>query len=169
MIKGGKQMAKYCPQNLVCVQSTNSYEFCPKKQEDVSYFIQISDTGNLEIPTQKPDVESIFDVIHEIKVTEISEILVRNPIGKKVLVSGGLTVGIEYISKTVTQRVHFAHWDLVFQALITQENETLLPLDFDLNNYVVHICVEDLKVIKVDDRTVRYSYVLLIWLQLKVK
>ena len=160
-------MGKYCQQNQICIQSTSGYELCPKKKEDVIYFTQIADTGDLEIPTQKPDVESIFDIIHEIKITETNEILVTKPVGKKVIVGGSLTLGIEYISKTITQKVHFAHWDLYFKALILNEDGTMLPLDFDLNNYVVHICVEELKMIQLDERTVRYSYILLLWLQTK--
>ena len=162
-------MGKYCSQKQICLKATAGYELCPKKSEDVVYFTQIADTENLQIPIQKPDVESIFDVIHEIKITETSEILVKKPVGKKVIVGGSLTLGIEYISKTITQKVHFAHWNLNFKALIMKEDDTLLPLDFDLNNYVVHICVEELKMTQVDERTVRYSYILLIWLQAKIK
>lgn len=159
-------MAKYCPNNNICSKST-LYELCPKNRNDVIYFTQITDTGELIVPIQKPDVDSVFDVIHQIEVTESKEILIINPVGKKVLVTGRLMVGVEYISKTITQKIHFAHWDLNFKALVMGENDILLPLDFDLNNYVVHVCVEDLKVTKIDDRTMKYSYVLLIWLQAK--
>lgn len=160
-------MKKYCPNNIICVKSSSGYEVCPKSREEVVYFTQITDTGELDIPTQKPDVESIFDVIHEMEITELSEILVADSMGKKVIVGGILMVGIEYISKTITQKVHFAHWNLDFKALVMQEDDKLLPLDFNLNNYVVYVCVENLKVVKVDERTVRYSYVLLIWMKVK--
>ncbi|WBW96630.1 SPOCS domain-containing protein [Oceanirhabdus sp. W0125-5] len=160
-------MRTFCNKNICCIQSKAANELCPKRGEEINYYTQVSQSGILTIPDPKPNIEEIFNVIHEIDINELSEILVKSPAGKKVLVGGIITLGIEYISETLTQKVHFAHWDVPFKDLVMNPDGTLLGLDFDLNDFVVHICVEDLVVMKEDSRNVRYEMTLLIWLQNK--
>lgn len=148
-----------------CVDSKANFELCPRPGDDVSYHIQIPLNGLVEIPLNKPPKEKIFNSTHEIDITKFCTITIKKPPGKKIIVAGRMMIGIEYISKTVDQKVHFAHWDIPFQALIKNSDGTLLPLDFDLVNYVIHVCVEHEEYTQVDERTIAYEIILLIWLQ----
>ena len=150
-----------------CIPSSGGDELCPLSGDVVSFHTQIKVNGLLEIPEPKPDKETIFNTMHEIKITKLTTITVRQPAGKKVLLVGTLTVGIEYISDTPEQKVHFAHWDIPFQALIKKSDGSLLDLDFKLEDYVAHVCVEHEEYTQIGKRTISKEIVLLIWLQPK--
>lgn len=150
-----------------CFPGNVGDELCPEPGDVVSFHTQITLNGLLEIPLQKPPKEKIFDCVHEIDITKLLELTVNRPLGKKVLVVGKIMLGIEYISKTEDQKIHFAHWDIPFQALIKDNDGSLLPLDFNLDEYIAHVCVEHKECQQVDERTITYELVLLIWLQRK--
>lgn len=150
---------------LYCTDSTVGEELCPGPGDVVSYHTQIALNGLLEIPLTKPPKEKIFNTKHEIDITKFTTVTVKKPPGKKVLVVGVVTVGIEYIAKVPDQKVHYAHWDIPFQALIKNDDGTLLDLDFNLNDYIAHVCVEHEEYSQVDERTITKELVLLIWLQ----
>lgn len=154
-------MTKYCADANV------GDEVCPKPGDVVSYHTQIVLNGVVEIPLNKPPKEKIFNTTHEIDITKFTEIIVKKPPGKKVLVVGKVMIGIEYIAKVLDQKVHFAHWELPFQALIKNDDGSLLDLDFNINDYVVHACVEHEQYDQIDERTIAKELVLLIWLQPK--
>lgn len=155
-------MSKQCPgSNVICD------EYCPKSGDVVSYHTQIQLNGLLEIPLNKPDAKDIFNAIHEIDCTKYTTVTVKKPPGKKVLVVGKVMVGIEYIADVPDQKVHFAHWELPFQALVKNDDGSLLDLNFNLNDYVVHICVEHEQYELVDERSISKELVLLVWLQEK--
>lgn len=154
-------MTKQCPSGVM------GDERCPGSGDVVSFHTQIQLNGLLEIPLNKPPKEEIFNATHEIDITKLTTVIVKKPPGKKVLVVGKVRVGIEYIAKVPDQKVHFAHWEIPFQALLKNDDGSLLPLDFDLSKYVAHICVEHEEYSQVDERTIAKEIVLLIWLQLK--
>lgn len=140
---------------------------CPGEGDVISFHIQTTLSGLLDIPLQKPPKEEIFDSTHEIDITKLKSITVARPQGKKVLVTGTFMAGIEYLAKTEEQTVHFFHSDIPFQVLIKDNDGTMLDLDFDLNEYIAHVCVEHEEYQQVDERTIAYEVVLLIWLQRK--
>lgn len=150
-----------------CSSGTMTSELCPKPGDVISFHTQIMLNGVLEIPFYKPPAEDVLNAIHEINVTKFTTITVKKPPGMKVLVVGTFMFGVEYIAKVEDQKVHFAHWELPFQALIKNNDGSLLPLDFDIKNYIVHVCVEHLEFSEIDERTISKEIVLLIWLQPK--
>ncbi|WP_418792496.1 hypothetical protein [Phosphitispora sp. TUW77] len=154
-------MTKFCPLGDV------GDERCPDSNDVVSYHTQIQLNGLLEIPLNKPPKEKMFNTIHEVDITKLTAVTVKKPPGKKILVVGKLMVGLEYIAKVPDQKVHFAHWEIPFQALIKNDDGTLLPLDFDLDQYIAHVCVEYEEYHQIDERTITKELVLLIWLQRK--
>jgi len=148
-----------------CFESNVGDEMCPGPGDVVSYHVQVALNGLLEIPLNKPPKEEIFNVRHEIDITKFTTITVKRPPGKKVLVVGKVMLGIEYIADVPDQKVHFAHWDIPFQVLIKNDDGSLLDLDFNLDEYIAHACVEHEEVMQVDERTIAKEIVLLIWLQ----
>jgi hypothetical protein len=90
-----------------CLENTAGDEYCPQTGDTVSYHTQIKVNGELEIPPHKPPMESLFNTVHEIAITKVTEIIVKKPAGKKVLVVGTILVGAEYIAKVPDQKVHF--------------------------------------------------------------
>ena len=151
-------------------------EKCPQPNDTVAYSTQIVLTGECVIPETKPDKERILDLHHSIEIKKAEMIDATEVVdgrevrGKKVIVAGMFNLGIEYSSLTVDQRVHFFHCTFPFQAIVLDEiegQERLLPVDFDLEDYLVHVCVEDLQVEQIDERTIERTVVLLIWLQPK--
>ncbi|MFA4885544.1 MAG: DUF3794 domain-containing protein [Desulfotomaculaceae bacterium] len=153
-------MAVFCSSGVVT-------ELCPKPGDTVSFHTQILVNGMLEIPEQKPDIEELLNTAIEITVHKALTITVKAPVGRKVLVAGTLDFGVEYIADVPDQKVHFAHYELPFQALVKNNDGSLLPFDFDLNLYNVHICIEHVEVHEVDGRSFLKEIVLLIWLQPK--
>lgn len=155
-------MSKQCPGSLIICD-----EYCPKSGDVVSFHTQIQLNGVLEIPFYKPDAEDIFNGIHQIDCTKFTTVTVTKPPGKKILVVGKVMVGIEYIAKVIDQKVHFSHWEIPFQALVKNDDGSLLDLNFNLDDYVVHICVEHEQYDLIDERTISKELVLLVWLQKK--
>lgn len=150
-----------------CTDGNVGEELCPGAGDVVSYHTQIVLNGLLEVPLNKPPVEDIFNVVHEIDITKLDTVVVKKPPGRKVLVVGKVMVGIEYIARVTDQKVHFAHWEIPFQALLKNDDGSLLDLDFDLSQYVAHVCVEHEQYDQINDRTIAKELVLLIWLQRK--
>lgn len=148
-----------------CTSSKTSFELCPRPGDEIDYYTQLPLNGIVEIPVNKPPKEQIFNTMHEIDITKFITITVKKPPGKKILTVGKFMIGIEYIAKTEDQKMHFAHFDIPFQALIKNKDGSLLPLDFDINQYIVHVCVEYEQYVQIDERTISYEIILLIWLQ----
>lgn len=150
-----------------CVSSSAGDELCPTTPSEASYYTQVQLNGQLEIPPYKPPMEELFNTRHDIDITKCAVITVKRPAGKKVLIVGRVTVGAEYIADVPDQTVHFAHWQLSFQALLMNPDGTLLPIDFDPSKYIAHVCVEHEDYAQVDDRHISKELVLLVWLQPK--
>ena len=160
-------MSRFCPaNNKTCLPAAvTGIERCPPSADIVAYSLQIVLNGLLEIPLVKPPKERIFNTIHEISISRYISILVKKPPGKKVLVVGDIMVGIEYIASVPDQKVHFAHWDVPFQALIKNADGSLLSPDFDISQYNVYVCVEHEDYSPLNERTIVFDIVLLVWLQ----
>ncbi|MBM7556620.1 SPOCS domain-containing protein [Halanaerobacter jeridensis] len=171
--KESKRSPTFCSKKDLLKQGD---EKCPQPNDIIAYSTQIILDGQCSIPETKPDKEKIIATHHNIKVKKVetidsSEVIDGNEIrGKKVIVAGIFNLGIEYSAKTPDQRVHFFHCSFPFQAIVFQKvegEERLFPVDFNLENYLVHVCVEDLQVEQIDERTIDRAVVLLIWLQPK--
>ncbi|MFA4885546.1 MAG: DUF3794 domain-containing protein [Desulfotomaculaceae bacterium] len=162
-----------CP---ICLNETNPGNQCPVDPADVFTFTQIVINDNLVLPEQKPDIEHITNVttnfiIEDVEVLDIN--LGGDPAftGRKVVVAGTLTLGVEYSAATPSQEVHFAHFNIPFKALIkarpcTEDNRGLLPADFDISLYKINICIEHQQFHIVNPRELSKVLVVLIWLEL---
>lgn len=161
-------MSMNCPPAKIQCLGTNQFdELCPANPNEVSYFIQEHLNGDLEIPPQKPSIEEIFNTRHDIEITKCAVITVKRPAGKKVLIVGHVTVGVEYIAKVPDQKVHFAHWVIQFQVLLKNQDGSLLDPSFDPSLYIPHVCVEHEEYCQIDERHISKELVLLVWLQRK--
>lgn len=159
-----------CPN---CIEDMNVGNQCPPEDSVLYYFSEIVVNGDLTIPPQKPDVEDITNVTLNFRIddVEVIDVDLGTTTGRKVIVAGTLTLGFEYSALVPTQEVHFAHFDIPFKALIAGRpcnvNRGLLPSDFDICDYEIHICVEHAQYHVVDPRTLRKVLVVLVWLKEK--
>lgn len=139
--------------------------FCP-----VAYFTEIIINGNLIIPPQKPPKAHIVKATHSIKLKDVEVITVTlpnatSPSGYKILVSGIFTLGLQYVADVPDQKVHFVHYDLPFNAILLDDCGGLIPVKPD--NFVIHVCVENIKFRQIDNRTISKEILLMIWAQQK--
>jgi hypothetical protein len=122
---------------------------------NVINFKQFSVQEDLEIPKQKPDIESIICVSVQANIT--STTLIRTPqatsnegqilTGFKLVVQGVLRQQVEYVADEPTQTVHSAHFDMPFCTFI------VLPADFqDGSSIDVQAYIEDIYVTQIDKR-----------------
>lgn len=153
--------------NEVFCSSEVVIEYCPKPGDVVGFHTQILVDGQLSIPPEKPEIERILDTSIEVEVHKALTLSIQQPEGKKVLVAGTLHFGVEYIANVPSQKVHFAHFDLSFQALVRNTDGTLLPPEFNLADYNVYVCVEHVEVDPLDARSFLKEIALLIWLRPK--
>ena len=113
----------------------------------LSTFRQISIDEYLEIPCQKPDIETINNITGEVKILNCHVIQTQNAkstegqqlSGYKLIIHGVLKQVIEYTADEPTQSVHSAHYDVPFSNFI------ILPPDFVLGSKIdVEGVVEDI-------------------------
>src|SRR5680860_763733 len=96
-------------------------------------FKQFSVDENLTIPVQKPDVETLLDVMAHVEIT--STTIIKTPVvtsfegqrltGWKMIVEGKLIQKITYIADVPRQSVHAAHFEVPFSTFL------VLPADFN--------------------------------------
>lgn len=140
------------------------------------YWMEMYVPETLVIPPQKPDMEDLNSV--NIAVNILKTKVVKTPIpdssnlegkiltGRKLIVEGQLCQKIVYTANDDVQSVHSAHFYVPFSAYIvvpysvTINGETLDSLDVD---YQVNVCVEDLSVRQVDERTLSKNATLLLY------
>lgn len=175
-------MSCECP---ACNTTVNPGNECPPQNslvgpgQRVFTFAEIVINDNLIIPELKPDVELITNVIKDFQINDV-EVLDVNlgavPVGqvqgRKVIIAGNLFLGVEYSAAVPSQELHFAHYCIPFKAMIkarpcTTINRGLLPPDFDINNYIIHICVEHEQYHVINPRELSKVLVVLIWLEPK--
>ena len=161
-----------CPN---CLNETNPGNQCPVDPADVFTFTQIVINDNLIIPEQKPDLEHVTNVttnfiIEDVEVLDVT--LGGDPpvTGRKVVVAGTLTLGVEYSAATPSQEVHFAHFNIPFKALIKARPcpgafRGLLDPAFDISLYKINICIEHQQYHIINPRELSKVLVVLIWLE----
>lgn len=148
-------------------------ERCPAGPEEVAYHTEVIVDGQLKIPDVKPPLENLIEVTHKICIENIRTIPVKLDngclTGCKVLVNGKVWLGIEYSADVPEQNVHFAHFEIPFQALITGGPcHKPIPLwDCNLEKFELHVCVEHIQVHAIDSRNLEKAIVLLLWLKRK--
>lgn len=148
-------------------------ELCPSTQKMAKYYSEIIINGNLIIPPQKPPKEHIVKVTHQIILKDVEVLTVTLPngivAGKKIIVAGIISLSIQYVADVPDQKVHHVHYDLPFTGIILDDCGTLIPTNDTIfpNNFVVHICVEKVRLAQIDNRTLSKEIVLMLWVEEK--
>lgn len=119
-------------------------------------FKQLSKEENLTIPSQKPDMEEILNVLVEIDIT--STRVIRTIVGTseggqtltgyKLIVEGKLNEKVEYIADECEQSVHAAHFKVPFSTFIVLPSDFVEGTEVEIEPYI-----EDVYYIKIDKRT----------------
>jgi len=148
-------------------------EHCPIHHHEVAHYTQVLMNGEIKIPALKPNLEKIIHVTRKIYLKRVVVIPVKLDngclAGYKVLIRGMIRLGIEYSADVPEQTVHFAHFEIPFDALIGGDAcHPILPVeDCDLKNFTLCSYTEHIDVIKIDERTIEETIVLLSWLKHK--
>ncbi|PKM90811.1 MAG: hypothetical protein CVU87_01185 [Firmicutes bacterium HGW-Firmicutes-12] len=168
-----------CVNNCISIAD----HLCPPDQSLLNYFTEICLCDHLVIPSQKPDLELITNVIKNFCATDVQVIDVdlgdRDPatenIRQKIALTGTLKLGVEYSADMPEQQVHFAQYNIPFQGIIGYRpcdpltNRGLIDdPTFDIDDYNVHICLEHEQYHQLNSREIKTVLVVLIWLELKV-
>lgn len=154
-------------------------ELCPTTTP--SYFAETTICEHLVIPPQKPPKELITNVIKKFVVSDIEVLKVdlgdRDPakesIRVKVVVTGTVSLGIEYSALMDEQEVHYVHFDIPFQAIIGTRpcnpvNRGLIDdPTFDIDKFKLHVCLEHEQYHQLSPRDIKAVMVLLFWLEPK--
>lgn len=161
-----------CP---VCSNDVNPGNQCPPPGSNLPYFTEIVINDNLIIPGPKPDIEMITNVTKNfiIEDVEVLEVDLGDVQGKKVVIAGTLTLGIEYSAAVPSQEVHFAHFTIPFKVIMVQRPcpgafRGLIDPAFMLSNWNVRICVEHEQYHIINPREISKVLVVLIWLEPKL-
>lgn len=171
----------FCPSGTTGTGSLNGgvTEFCPSPENPARYFTQIIVNGNLVIPPHKPPKSHIVKVTHQVALRDVEVLPVilpgsTTPAGYKIVVSGTLTLYIQYVADVPDQKVHVVHYELPFNGIIMRDcalntsvflippGDTILP-----DNFVAHVCVEKLRITQIDSRTLSKEIVLMLWVEQK--
>lgn len=160
-----------CP---VCSNDMNPGNQCPSPGSKLAYFTEIVINDNLIIPEPKPDIEMITNVTKNFNIedVEILDVNLGDVQGKKLVIAGTLTLGIEYSAAVPSQEVHFAHFTIPFKTTITQRPcpgayRGLINPAFVLSNWDIRICVEHEQYHILNPREISKVLVVLIWLKPK--
>jgi hypothetical protein len=158
-----------------CSDQINPGNQCPESGKSLHYFAQVVINDTLIIPPQKPDVEMITNITKNFKILSAEERIknLGSLQGKEVMISGILTLGIEYSAAVPSQEVHFAHFDIPFKALIKYRpcdctnRGLIVDPTFCLSDYHIKICVEHEQYHLLSPREISKVLVVLIWLDKK--
>ena len=146
-------------------------ELCPSAPDRVAkYFTELFVSGTFKIPPQKPDKEEVVNIQHNIDLVDVQTINVTLPdgtTGRKVFVGGNIYLDVQYVSTRATQTVHFVRFQLPFQTILLDDCGNVIPNDDTIfpDNYVVHVCLEKLNEKQLDERTLFFEALLLVWLE----
>lgn len=147
-------------------------ELCPAAPDRVAkYFKEIFVSEIFTIPSQKPSKEQIVNVDRKIELLDVQTVEVDLPDpgvdGNKIFVAGNIYLGVQYSALREDQKVHFVRFQLPFQAIILDDCGNLIdPTDsIFTNGYVVHVCVEKMIPRQIDERTISFELLLLIWVE----
>lgn len=150
------------------------------------YWLQMSIHETLNIPTQKPDMEQINSV--NISVNILRQEVIQVPesatvngelqsnlegkisTGRKLIVEGELCQKVVYTANDEEQSVHSAHFYVPFSAYIVVPKELNLssdpnatPVDSLNIQYQVNVCIEDVIVSMLDERTMLKQVTMLLY------
>lgn len=173
--------ASSCNQDIFEVNGLNISNDVSEVIKDFPYWIQMYIPETLKIPSQKPDIETINSI--DISVDIIKQQIIVTPIsttenlegktlsGRKLIVEGVLCQKIEYTAALSQQSVHSAHFYVPFSAYIvvpseinfTKEDERIITMDSLNVNFKVNVCIEDVYVCTVDNRTILKQVTLLLY------
>lgn len=112
----------------------------------------------LNVPTQKPDIEQILSVTSNLdilcqKVINSPEAVANHEgitlTGKKLIIEAVLRQRIVYVSKTLEQSVHSAHFEVPFSIFIVVPKTTKLT-----DKFKVFPCIEDIFVCALNERQI---------------
>lgn len=148
-------------------------EHCPIHPQEVDYYTQVLINGEIKIPIMKPNLEKIINVTRKIFLERVVPIPVKLDdgciAGCKVLIRGIIRLGIEYSADVPEQTVHFAHFDIPFDGLIGGDAcQPVIPVeDCDLRKFTICSYIEHIDAVKIDQRTIEETIVLLLWLKHK--
>ncbi|MCY6369539.1 DUF7507 domain-containing protein [Clostridium ganghwense] len=172
-----KIVSKPCPPKLINKATINGTYIIETQRKisiesnevityvDVRMFKQFSVDENLIIPSQKPDMEEILEVIVDVEITYTN--LIKTSIitsyegqtltGWKLIVEGKLKQKIVYIADEPTQSVHAAEFDVPFSTFI------VLPADYKkCIQLKVEGIVEDVFVRLIDKRRIFKNVTLIV-------
>ena len=156
------------------VQNPNVVQLCPASPDRVArFFKEITVSDTVKIPEQKPDKEQVANISTEITLEDVQTIEVDLPDsegidGNKIFVAGNVYLNVQYVSTKEEQTVHFVRFQLPFQTEILTDCGELIPVDdpiFGPDDYVVHVCIEKLEEEQLDERTINFELVLLVWVE----
>ena len=148
-------------------------ELCPSTQKVAKYYSEIIINGNLVIPPQKPAKEHIVKVTHQIIFKDVEVLTVTLPdgtvAGKKIIVAGIISLSIQYVADVPDQKVHHVRYDLPFTGIILNDCGTLISTNDTIfpNDFIVHICVEKVRLTQIDNRTLNKDIILMLWVEEK--
>lgn len=176
-----------CTQELIEVTGICTASDVTAVIKDYPYWIQMYIPETLEIPPQKPDIETInsvnisVDIMRsEVIITPISQenqngemVAISNLEGKRVtgrklIIEGTLCQKVTYTALLPNQPVHSAHFYVPFSSYIVVPKEYTFPgstesIDSLDINYDVNACIEDLSVCALDDRRILKQVTLLLY------
>lgn len=162
----------FCPSGTSNTTLNNGViETCPTATHVARYYTQLVLNGNLVIPPQKPPKTHIIKSTYDIKIRDVEVLTVTLPngvvAGNKIVVSGTITLYIQYIADVPEQKVHVVHYDLPFNALVMDDcGKPINPADpIFPDNFVVHVCVEKTHFTQIDNRTISKQIVLMVWVE----
>lgn len=148
---------------------------------DYPYWIQMYLPETLEIPPQKPDIETVNSI--NVSVDIIRREVIKTPIsteenlegklltGRKLIIEGILCQKVGYTAELSEQPVHSAHFYVPFSAYIVVPLQVEFPngdgtfttVDSLNVNYDVNACIEDLSICVLDNRKILKQVTLLLY------
>lgn len=170
-----------CAQQMLEINGICTSSDISEVIKDFPYWIQMYIPETLKIPSQKPDIETINSI--DISADIIKQQVIVTPVstaenlegkslsGRKLIVEGVLCQKIEYTAALSQQSVHSAHFYVPFSSYIvvpaeitfTNEDETTITMDSLNVNFKVNVCIEDVSVCTVDNRTILKQVTLLLY------
>lgn len=154
------------------------------------YWLQMNIPETLNIPDQKPDMETInsLNLSAEIIRAEVIQVPISPTVngelqpnlegkvstGRKIIVEGQLCQQIFYTANVAEQSVHSAHFYVPFSAYIVvpktitiTDNSTIPPVTREVDSlnvkFQVAACIEDAVVTMIDERTLTKQITMLIY------
>ncbi|ADL13017.1 SPOCS domain-containing protein [Acetohalobium arabaticum] len=151
------------------IQNPDVVQLCPAfPDREALYFKEIFVSDTFKIPEEKPDKEQIVNVNTSVDLVDVQTIEVELPdgeTGEKVFTAGNIYLDVQYSSTRETQTVHFVRYQLPFQTYIVTDCGDLITEGELPDDYVVHVCIEKMLEEQIDERTINFELLLLVWVE----